>query len=795
MSINKSKKTVALVLFLASITSFAATIRGTITDEQSSPLPGVTVQIQGTSLGTITNADGTFVISNLTEGSYNLLITSVGFQQISKTVTVKQQEVIQVNFVLKESSEELGEVVVLAKSETQLLSQQPITVAMVDVQNLQSQPVEIARVLDDLPGIRIQQSGGFGSSTQIQLNGATGEAVRVYLDGVPIEYLSSGTSLNTFPVNLIKRLEVYKGVMPIDLGTDALAGGINVVTREPYQNFLDVSYEVGSFNTHRGTLNSYLVRPKGFFIGINSFYNYSDNDFWMNVENQTYTTRDNGSIIPDDLESIRVRRFHNVHESYFAELHLGLRNKSWADELSYRVAYTHRYDENQHGSRVTEIPAGDAFQEEDGFIQRLKFVKIGLLNEKLYIKYDGSLNHSNNFVNDSTTLIYDWNGRSFSGLRGQGTGFGEIGAATLRSIEQVSTSQRLSLIYNFSDAHSLVVSNFYGRQRFEGNDPVRVAAGRFDPNAIPAILSKNISGISYISQWFSDRLELNLFGKRYYYNSESADAFSIRSSSELITIEDAENGYGLGSKWSFNNDFFIRFSFEKAVRLPNEFEVFGNFVTSRPNYSIRPEKSNNYNLGTYWRKAFEKNTLSVDLNTFYRAQKDLIFFVPNETGLGISRNISSAEAQGIEASFRASFAEAIDIGLNLTKQRIISTSTAFGDEPFFEQPIPSRPDFFASSSVTYKPTFLAREDRKFSMSWFTTFVDEFNFILEGARRNDDNYVPAQFVNDIGLSYELEDKNLSFSFQLNNILDREVFDLVSIPRPGRNFRFKVRYLLN
>ncbi|MEM9858417.1 MAG: TonB-dependent receptor [Bacteroidota bacterium] len=787
---------IVVVLTFASTFCLAADISGTVYNSATKePLPGATVVIQGTTIGSVTDEDGRYIIKNIAIGTYILEASSLGFEKLSKEVELAMTGNVVANFTLTERAEQLGEIVVRGKTEAQLLSQQPIAAAMVDVQAIQSRPVEIARVLDDLPGVRVRQSGGFGSTTQIQLNGATGEAVRVYFDGVPLEYLSSGTSINTLPVNLIKRLEVYKGVMPIHLGTDALAGGINIVTREPYKDFLDVSYEVGSFNTHRATLNTYKVTSNNFFTGINAFYNYSDNNFWMNVENRTYTTDDNGVLVPGPSESIRIRRFHNVHKSYFAEAHLGVRDKSWTDELSYRVAYVNRYDENQHGSRVTSVPAGAAFQEEEGIVQRIKFKKDGIFNGKLDIRYDGSLNIVNQFTSDSTTSLYDWRGIEYTQVRTSGLGFGEIGAATLRDIDQISTSHRLSLAYKIHDSHSFNVSNFFGSQQFEGNDPVRTNSDRFDPNTVPAIIEKNILGVSYVSHWFNDRLELNLFGKNYFYKSESADIFSIRTNSDPISVNDSENGFGLGSKWTFDSDLFVRFSYERAVRLPNEVEVFGNFVTSRPNYNISPEKSNNFNLGAYWSRLFKKNRYTIDLSTFYREQEDLIFFVPIETGLGQFRNLSSAQAQGVEATVKASFAEFIDIGINVTKQRIISTSTAFGDEPFFEQPIPSRPDFFASSSVTYFPKFSSNEERKFSISLFTTFVEEFNFILEGGRRNDDNYVPRQFVNDLGISYQMDDKNLTFSFQLNNITDEEVFDLVSIPRPGRNFRFKMRYALN
>ena len=124
-----------------------------------------------------------------------------------------------------------------------------------------------------------------------------------------LEIFGGGIQINNIPVDALQRIDVYKGVMPVDVGTDALGGGINLVPNESFKENLRASYSVGSFNTHRVTLNaSKEVTPKlsaTFF----SYANYSDNDFLMkNVRNLSEVTLPNGLIALQENQIDRVLR-------------------------------------------------------------------------------------------------------------------------------------------------------------------------------------------------------------------------------------------------------------------------------------------------------------------------------------------------------------------------------------------------------------------------------------------------------------------------------------------------------
>ena len=114
----------------------------------------------------------------------------------------------------------------------------------------------------------------------------SGNSIRYFLDGMPLDAKGSGVTLANLPPNIIDRIEIYKGVVPAHLGTDALGGAVNIITNQQNKNFLDVAYSVSSFHTHQFNFNAQYVEQKtGIFIKPIFSLNSSKNDYKVkNVE-------------------------------------------------------------------------------------------------------------------------------------------------------------------------------------------------------------------------------------------------------------------------------------------------------------------------------------------------------------------------------------------------------------------------------------------------------------------------------------------------------------------------------
>jgi hypothetical protein len=95
--------------------------------------------------------------------------------------------------------------------------------------------VELGEVLRRTEGVDVRGTGALGAPVLLSLNGLVGAQVRVFVDGVPLELSGLGEDLSRLPVGELERVELYKGVVPLRLGADALGGAIHLVTRERFQ--------------------------------------------------------------------------------------------------------------------------------------------------------------------------------------------------------------------------------------------------------------------------------------------------------------------------------------------------------------------------------------------------------------------------------------------------------------------------------------------------------------------------------------------------------------------------------
>ncbi|MCL8000930.1 hypothetical protein M8994_22320, partial [Brucella sp. 21LCYQ03] len=153
-------------------------------------------------------------------------------------------------------------------------------------------------------------------------------------------------------------IEVYKGVIPAHLTSDALGGAVNIITKRDRRKAIDVSYSYGSFNTHRAALSGSFTDPKkGLHVNVNSFFNYSDNDYRMytNPKARVFldvVNRDN----PNTFDTIAsAKRFHDAYRSNMTQVEAGLSGKRWADVFVLGMTYNTVYNEVQTGATQQKV--------------------------------------------------------------------------------------------------------------------------------------------------------------------------------------------------------------------------------------------------------------------------------------------------------------------------------------------------------------------------------------------------------------------------------------------------------
>jgi len=788
------KRFFILLFFTFSLTALSQnsrTISGVIRTGSQNPASNVNVVLVGTQKGAITDFDGNFVIKNITSESGILKISALGYITKEVAFNFDGKNRLELILIVNESSEQLNEVVV--ESEAVKTAKKAQVVEVISLAKQKTKAISVPQIINQTSGLKVRQSAGIGSEADLNINGLQGKAVRFFKDGVPLDYLGRAFNLSILPVDALDRLDVYKGVLPASLGSDALGGGVNFVTKENPQNFTDVSYQYGSFNSHQANLNAHYNFPNSKFgISTSNYFISSDNNYEIDV-------------LVADPETARespatVERFHDGITSYYSEIKGGFTDISFADKLELGVNYF-KLDKELQNDLLQTRPYGEATFEEENYGVNLHYKKqFERFSADIFAVYS----EVNTKTIDTSSNIYNW----FGDIELVSDVGGEIGQTkTLQNITFKNTIVRAYTDYEINDAHKIIFNHVYSSQSRLGSNPFgnKIVNTDIDPLTIKATYRKNVTGFGLQSQFLNGKILNEFTVKRFAINTQAVD-ISFAYSGDIP--EQSESNYGIGNsiRYNFNNDRFLRLSYEYATRIPDAEEYFGDGLFILGNSELVPERSHNINLGgtTYLNSA--KNTW-LDLNLFYRDQTDLVQFIP-AIPFSTFENWSNANVKGIELGLRKRFGNKLSTNFNVTYQDLRRVDIENAQEQLNEgSRIPNIPYLFANFNVDYKwDNVFAKEDQFnfYSNLSYTQFYYRFSIpanlesdnIFEKPNVDADRFlVPTQFVWDLGATYKIANQPLWLNLAINNILDEAVFDNFRVQRPGRNFNLKIRYKFN
>ena len=790
LTLKAQGKTIEIQSSASKMPKTTSTLMGRITDEKGEPLPGVTVKLVDTPHGTITGEDGSYIFRGLESGIYQVEVSSVGFEKLSKIINVPGKETLVLNLSMKESVSELDEVIVHAKSFEQEKREQPIKVEAIDIKKLQSQSISLPQIINQTSGVRVRQAGGIGSAATININGLQGSAIRFFKDDIPLDYLGRAFDLSLLPVEQLSNIEIYKGVLPIALGADALGGAVNFLTRGNYTNYLDVSYGMGSFNTHRVNLNGYYELPNTkLYVDLASYFLHSDNNFeneapFTDPSTQTRFFR-------------RVERFHDGITTGYAELKFGIKEMRFADRLEVSGGLFDLESELQNGVQLTNA-YGEVLNMERNYFGTLRYKKeIG----KFDIDIFGAYSDREIVLTDTTNNRYDWAGRIIDSRPVNG---GELNPARkrLQTLNFETLQGRLYVHYRLNDKNKLGFSHNIITEEQVGNDPfgTRVAGG-LDPLIIPSEYIRNISGLALTSQLFKGKIQNELIIKRYGLSTRGFSGTGEEDQPEITKLTNDSYGAGNSTKYTINEDLFARLSYEYSTRIPESREFLGDGQFLRSNFDLVPETSHNINFGFLNR--FGNGNYTLDINSFYRFARDNILMRPNGFGFARFENVADLDVKGIETALRGKLVNNLSFTTAITYQDL-RRKNIFGTPGLENSRLFNTPFFFSNVNLRYKKNNLFKLRGEWVMYANYSFVEQYYLtgipksqeaaLFGRAVQTSDLIIPRQHVVDVGLTYKLPVQDLWLNAEINNLLDNDVFDNFRVPRPGRNCHLKVRYQL-
>ncbi len=385
------KKLITIILLLPVFANaqniFKATIKDSLTNEA---LIGSTAILKGTTNGSSADINGKIEIKNIPDGQQTIVLRYVGYENLELTFTFPLADsLLEQTLYLKSKAKEMEEVVVSSTRTNSRIEEIPIRVEVLGGEELNEKgsmkPANIAMLLSEATGIQSQQTSAVNGNVSIRLQGLDGKYTQILKDGFPLYGgFAQGLSIMQIPPLDLKQVEVIKGSSSSLYGSDAIAGIINLISKQP-QEKRELTFLVNQTSLLGTDLNGYFSqRWKKFGFSLLSANNYQ---FAQDVNKDGFS----------DLPKTQTFNFAPTFYYYFnpkTTLRFGINstfdNRKGGDMkvLNNETDTLHKYFEENLSNRLAT---------------QLKFDKQFENNKSLTIK--NSISYFDRAINQATTAF------------------------------------------------------------------------------------------------------------------------------------------------------------------------------------------------------------------------------------------------------------------------------------------------------------------------------------------------------------------------------------------------------
>lgn len=304
----------------------------------------VSISIKGTTIGTHTDETGHFQLVNLPLGQHTVVVNNLGYIPQEATFNAEKGNTVELKFDLKEDVLNLQEVIVSADRSVQRRTEAPVIVNTISGKLFNTtQSTVLGESLNFSPGLRLENNCQNCGFTQVRMNGMEGPYSQILINSRPIfSGLAGVYGLELIPSNMVERVEIVRGGGSALFGSNAIAGTINIILKDPAVN----SYEVG------GAFNSVGLGVKGSSGAV-----------------PDYTANFNSSIVSDDNKTgvsiygfTRDRKMFDANGDAFSEI-APMSNLTLGTRFFHRFSYRNKLaldfftiKEQRDGGNKQELP-------------------------------------------------------------------------------------------------------------------------------------------------------------------------------------------------------------------------------------------------------------------------------------------------------------------------------------------------------------------------------------------------------------------------------------------------------
>lgn len=622
-----------LLFFFVFNTVFAQTgsIKGNVSAENQA-IEFVSIYLENSNFGTLSNQKGNFNLQNIPYGKYNLVASYVGFKSVTKPIELnaKNQE-LTLEIQLTERNLELDAIVVTGTKTAKRQTNSPVIVNVLSSITLDNvQACNLYEGLKFQPGLRVENDCQTCNYTQLRMNGLAGGYSQILVNGRPIFSPLTGLyGMEQLPVNMIDRIEVVRGAGSSLYGSSAIGGTVNVITKIPKNNSYELNFNYQNINgkTHDNQIlgNATLVSEND-NAGISFFLNKRQRGFYDHNE-------DNFSEIPlIENTSLGANLFFLPNENQKLELSFSNLNEyRFGGEMSYKPAFlTQQSEERKHNVWMANADYQINFNQDNS----------SLIAYIAWQKTDRT-HYTGIFPDDSLAIHNHLENPPYGISDVQTLNFGVQLNHRIKKFISGSNVLTFGTEYLFDDVFDEIPTYNYLIDQ----------------------TTKNI-GVFLQSDW-------EIFPKLNLLTGLRMDKHNLVE--DLIFNPRASLLY----KWKKNTQF--RLSYGTGFRAPQAFDTdlhiaFAGGGISRISLSpeLLPEKSESFSGSINWDKAHKNYIVGFTLEAFYTKLKDAFFLQPiGQDAFGErfeKQNGQNAIVQGFTLELRSNYNRKVQMEAGFTVQ-------------------------------------------------------------------------------------------------------------------------------
>lgn len=703
----------------------------------------------------------------------------------------------------------LKNVTIQGKPKKQKIETSGFAVAIIETKEASLRNLTTNELLDRSVGVRVRQNGGIGSNVEYNLNGMSGSAIGIFIDGIEISTFGSSFNLNNIPPSMIERIEVYKGILPSHLTGDYVGGAINVVLKKDVsKNTATAAVSYGSFQTFQSDLGVTLRDKKtGLSFRGSAFYTYTDNSFETWGRSTTFVNH-----LQQITRPYRAKRFNNTYKAVGGRFEAGITDTKWADQFFIGYNGSSNYTEIPHGITMA-VPYVGRFNETKAHALLLNYTKKNFLAQNLALNVNAVRSERSTYLQDTISFAYNWDGTireviEFGERVPLRTNGGQQGPKTITNTDRKITNVRSNLGYLIANGHRISLNHKYEATNRKDEDLLNPTLREL---ATKSLVTKTIISLNYEAENFNRKLTTNILGK-YTSNRTNQTKFDIVTTDGVNSIVKSKSttsnynfGYGATASYQMIEKLFVIGSTENSYIMPTENQLFGApEINILSNLELEPEKNINYNLGFRWGLIdFKKHKISFYANAFWRngfnkitQQAVDVSEIEEESDADIQTtryiNLGKTQSRGFEAEIIYVYNNKLNASVNFSKfNNVFKLERDNNGLPhtFFGQQVPNEPFLTANANIQYRLNNVFQKKSILNLYYNTGYVGEY-YVVWG--QPEWSLTPSQFTHDLGISYGFPSKKLIASIDVKNIMNAEIYDNFSIQKPGRGIYFKLNY---